>query len=243
MYYFLELFLILTIFVLPPIFTTESPTLGFVEFNLFHFLIYGFLGIYCFIRSKNFSEDYKTSENQHKYRWSRDVSLKPLTHLCFGSSNIVEPKSNFLKIIVFSLITLILLFGNGFLWQWIAKSPSTKLDYSKSIFVHLFQIVGMGLYAFYEETMYRNYLQGLISKFLENMVKSPIKEKFRFFVAEILSLLLFAFGHLYMGIFAVLNALIAGIILRFLVIKTKSIFPSSIVHFIYNLTLYSLMVI
>ena len=92
MYYFLELFLILTIFVLPPIFTTESPTLGFVEFNLFHFLIYGFLGIYCFIRSKNFSEDYKTSEYQHKYRWSRDVSLKPLTHLCFGSAYIVEPK-------------------------------------------------------------------------------------------------------------------------------------------------------
>lgn len=26
------------------------------------------------------------------YRWSRDVSLKPLTHLCLGSSNIVEPK-------------------------------------------------------------------------------------------------------------------------------------------------------
>ena len=27
-----------------------------------------------------------------QYRWARDVSLKPLTHLCFGSSNIVEPK-------------------------------------------------------------------------------------------------------------------------------------------------------
>jgi len=28
-----------------------------------------------------------------KYRWARDVSLKTLTHLCFGSPNIVEPKS------------------------------------------------------------------------------------------------------------------------------------------------------
>ena len=218
MYYFLELFIILTIFVLPPIFTTESPTVGFVEFNLFHFFIYGFLGIYCFIRSKNFSKDYKTSENQHILK--KEVS----------------------KIFVFSLITLILLFGNGFLWQWIAKSPSIKNDYSKSIFVHLFQIVGMGLYAFYEENMYRNYLQGLISRVLENIVKSPINKKSLFFVAELSALLLFAFGHLYMGIFAVLNALFAGIILRFLVIKTKSIFPSSIVHFIYNLTLYSLMV-
>ena len=218
MYYFLELFLILTIFVLPPIFTTESPTLGFVEFNLFHFCIYGFLGIYCFIRSKNFSENCKISENQHILK--KEVS----------------------KIFLFSAITLILLFGNGFLWQWIAKSPSTKLDYSKSIFVHLFQIVGMGLYAFYEENMYRNYLQGLISRVLENIVKSPINKKSLFFVAELSALLLFAFGHLYMGIFAVLNALFAGIILRFLVIKTKSIFPSSIVHFIYNLTLYSFMV-
>ncbi len=216
MYYFLELFLILTIFVLPPIFTTESPTLGFVEFNLFHFLIYGFLGIYCFIRSKSLSVSCKTSENQQK--------------------------SNFSKVLLLSIITLILLFGNGFFWQWISKSQTIKVDYSKGVLGHIFQILGMGLYAFYEENMYRNYLQGLISKFLENMVKSPIKEKFRFFVAEILSLLLFAFGHLYMGIFAVLNALIAGIILRFLVIKTKSIFPSSIVHFIYNLTLYSLMV-
>jgi hypothetical protein len=27
------------------------------------------------------------------YRWSRDTSFKPLTHLCLGSPNIVEPKS------------------------------------------------------------------------------------------------------------------------------------------------------
>ena len=27
-----------------------------------------------------------------QYRWSRKVSLKPLTHLCFGSPNIVETK-------------------------------------------------------------------------------------------------------------------------------------------------------
>ena len=153
MYYFLELFLILTIFVLPPIFTTESPTLGFVEFNLFHFFIYGFLGIYCFIRSKSLSASCKTSENQHILK--KEVS----------------------KILLLSIITLFLLFGNGFFWQWISKSQTIKVDYSKGVFGHIFQILGLGLYAFYEENMYRNYLQGLISKFLENMVKSPINKK------------------------------------------------------------------
>jgi hypothetical protein len=101
MYYFLELFIILVIFVLPPIFTTETPSVGFVEFTLFHFLIYGFLGIYCFIRSKSLSVSCKTSENQQK--------------------------SKFSKVLLLSIITLILLFGNGFFWQWISKSQTIKI--------------------------------------------------------------------------------------------------------------------
>ena len=36
--------------------------------------------------------NYEKNLKNNKYRWLRDVSLKPLTHLCFGSSNIVEPK-------------------------------------------------------------------------------------------------------------------------------------------------------
>ena len=36
--------------------------------------------------------DSSVTNNYEEYRWSRAVSLKPLTHLCFGSPNIVEPK-------------------------------------------------------------------------------------------------------------------------------------------------------
>ena len=49
--------------------------------------------------------------------------------------------------------------------------------------------------------------------------------------------LLFAFSHRYMGIPAVINALLCGIVLRICYKKTGSIFCGTAAHGCYNLTL------
>lgn len=212
MQYFLEFFTILAFFVLPPIFAHSSANI--IQFTFLQVLIYGFLGIYCFIRGKNLVTEniFYSQENTKK------ISIKHLLAL--------------------SIIILVFLFLNGYLWKIIARLNQEKIQLQKSVFYQLFQIFGIFVYAFYEETMYRYFLPTSIWKNLSIISKSENPPKWIFALSEIIALLLFSFGHLYMGIFAVLNGFFAGIALRFLVWKTKSVFPSTIIHFIYNLVLY-----
>ena len=212
MQYFLEFFTILAFFVLPPIFVHSSANI--IQFTFLQVLIYGFLGIYCFIRGKNLVTEniFYSQENTKK------ISTQHLLAL--------------------SIIILIFLFSNGYLWKIIARLNQEKIQLQKSVFYQFFQIFGILVYAFYEETMYRYFLPTSIGKNLSIISKSENPPKWIFALSEIIALLLFSFGHLYMGIFAVLNGFFAGIALRFLVWKTKSVFPSTIIHFIYNLVLY-----
>jgi len=212
MQYFLEFFTILAFFVLPPIFVHSSANI--IQFTFLQVLIYGFLGIYCFIRGKNLVTEniFYSQENTKK------ISTQHLLAL--------------------SIIILIFLFSNGYLWKIIARLNQEKIQLQKSVFYQFFQIFGILVYAFYEETMYRYFLPTSIGKNLSIISKSGNSPKWIFALSEIIALLLFSFGHLYMGIFAVLNGFFAGIALRFLVWKTKSVFPSTIIHFIYNLVLY-----
>ena len=212
MQYFLEFFTILAFFVLPPIFAHSSANI--IQFTFLQVLIYGFLGIYCFIRGKNL-----VTENTF---FSRENTKKISTK----------------HLLALSIIILIFLFSNGYLWKIIAGLNQEKIQLQKSVFYQLFQIFGIFVYAFYEETMYRYFLPTSIGKNLSIISKSENPPKWIFALSEIIALLLFSFGHLYMGIFAVLNGFFAGIALRFLVWKTKSVFPSTIIHFIYNLVLY-----
>ena len=172
------------------------------------------MGIYCLIRGKNLVTEniFYSQENTKK------ISTKHLLAL--------------------SIIILIFLFSNGYLWKIIAGLNQEKIQLQKSVFYQLFQIFGILVYAFYEEAMYRYFLPTSIGKNLSIISKSENSQKWIFTLSEIIALLLFSFGHLYMGIFAVLNGFFAGIALRFLVWKSKSVFPSTIIHFIYNLVLY-----
>lgn len=217
MQYFIELFVILTFFVIPPIFVSSTPTLGFVEFNIFQIITYGFLAVYSFFRGKILL---KNDSNEFP-------KIKTIT-------------SNKKKILL-SLLIFAFLFLNGLFWQTVSKSSFEKIGISKTLLSHIFQIIGIFIYAFYEETMYRNFLQVLLSKFFYVISPKQDFSKINFILSELIALLLFSLGHLYMGFFAVLNSFFAGITLRFLVLKTKSVFPSSFVHFFYNLILYILL--
>ena len=222
MHYIIELFVILTLLIIPPFFSNQVPKLTIPTFSWKDILIFGTIALYCFIRVK----DEKTKD--YPINYFKPNSIK----------NNISKKSIYLKTLLLSFISLGFLFLNGCFWQWISKAPVEKTFFSNSTLWYIFQIFGILGYAFYEEAMYRYFLPFSIGKNLSIISKSENPPKWIFTLSEIIALLLFSFGHLYMGIFAVLNGFFAGIALRFLVLKTKSVFPSTIIHFIYNLVLY-----
>ena len=98
----------------------------------------------------------------------------------------------------------------------------------------LFCILNFIFAAFYEEVVYRFYLTDSLTDLLTKI--SPIFEsKITLVVCEIITAILFALAHGYMGIFAIINALIAHFVLRYTYKKSNSIIPGFIAHFIYNM--------
>ena len=135
-------------------------------------------------------------------------------------------------------ITLILLFANSFFTELISQLfIKTKNDFFqiqkpsdfKSI---LFCILNFLFSAFYEETIYRFYLSKALNRFCEKMQNN----KNKFLICEGIPCVCFAFAHLYLGIFSVINAVIAHVILRGCYKKTNSIFVNTLVHSLYNIT-------
>ena len=51
-----------------------------------------------------------------------------------------------------------------------------------------------------------------------------------------IKIILFALAHKYLGIYAMINAFFACIVLRICYIKTQNIITNTIAHFLYNIT-------
>ena len=89
-------------------------------------------------------------------------------------------------------------------------------------------IAGTICAGFYEEVLYRFYLpeamRHLVAKF------PRIKQ----IVPEAVAVMLFALGHIYLGIFGVANALLCGIVLRLCMWRTHSLWYSLVPHVLYN---------
>lgn len=87
--------------------------------------------------------------------------------------------------------------------------------------------------AFCEETVYRLYLPSTLALFTAKINAC--------FLAEFISVAVFAFSHIYLGVPAVINAFLSGITLRFFAVKNKTILTGTISHFFYNITIFILM--
>lgn len=98
----------------------------------------------------------------------------------------------------------------------------------------LFCILNFILAAFYEEVIYRFYLTDFLYDILIK-INDVFNKKVTQVILEIITALLFAFAHSYMGFFAIINALIAHFVLRYTYKKSNSIIPGFIAHFIYNM--------
>ena len=135
-------------------------------------------------------------------------------------------------------ITLILLFANSFFTDLLAKifiktqNDFFQIQKPSDFSSILFCVLNFFFSAFYEETIYRFYLPKVLNRFCQKMQNNKTK----FLTSEGIPCICFAFAHLYLGIFSVINAVIAHVILRGCYKKTNSIFVNTLVHSLYNIT-------
>lgn len=90
--------------------------------------------------------------------------------------------------------------------------------------------------SFSEEVLYRVYLPDVLYTVSEKKLGSTKALAF----SEILSVLVFALSHRYLGIPAVINAGICGIFLRICYKKSGTVFAGFAAHFLYNIFMFIL---
>lgn len=99
-----------------------------------------------------------------------------------------------------------------------------------SIIFYFIILINFFSASLYEELLYRIYLPESLLMFCKK-INNKIFSKI---IPEIISIILFGLGHLYLGFIAVINAIISGIFLRLCYTKTHSLFINVLVHFLYN---------
>lgn len=209
-------------FVIPPLFV-NAPSVQHIDFTLFsvqnfsHFVI----AVFIFVFYK------KTVENDEQ------ISTK------------------ILKYLIYFVVIFILLFGISFICNFSAQkllnsensfvNSQVFVEIPQGFFDFLICIFNLLFAAFFEEVIYRFYIPFGIKNFLfrkvfdENQSKSyTIFEKSILLFIEIVTMLIFSFSHKYLGIFSVVNAAVAHLVLRFSFIRSKSLIPSTLAHFFYN---------
>ncbi|MCR4579691.1 MAG: CPBP family intramembrane metalloprotease [Treponema sp.] len=141
-------------------------------------------------------------------------------------------------LLVFPVIfTVSLLFCISLFMKFFSLLPafkdSSSLDVIQptSISSWIFCILNFLFAAFYEEIIYRFYLADSLYRLICR--KSDVK--IWLIVSEIFAGLAFAFAHLYLGVFSLINAALAHIVLRLCYKKSGTIWCGFAAHFIYNI--------
>lgn len=218
MIFLLQFSLILLIFVCPPLFATFSENLA-VDFSKFNYfaLISLVLALFLYFQDKRERFSQGNPVQDKKQGLWKAVDFTSGYFLTFGSLVICAA--------LFELIGLAL------------KTPSFEsVILPKNFSQGFFCAFTLAAAAFYEECLYRLYLPKAMKKIL-GRIRADEKTKAALnFLAEGAAVLLFAFAHRYQGLLALLNALLAGVILRFAFVKSKSIWPPYLAHLSFNAT-------
>lgn len=132
-------------------------------------------------------------------------------------------------IIVGSLLAVALLIKS--VSVYISPEETEKIALPNSVITWIYCILNFAFAAFYEEVIYRFYF----GDSLAYLLSLRFKWKCLPLICEVICALVFAFSHLYLGVLAVVNALIGHVILRVCYKKNKCLLPCAIAHFFYNL--------
>lgn len=229
--FFLQFFAILALFVLPPLFA-KSQSAGSVDLGKINY--YGLIS-FCAALFLLFQERME-SRRQMGESAAADTSGQKLD----GSRRLLGlafQSSAFL-----TTFGALLLTGTAFMLasDFFGLKESAVLTKPQGAIEWFVCVLTVFFAAFYEETVYRNYLpKCLLAAVLDNpRLGGPLagwKKAAARLLLEALVMALFALAHRWQGWAAVLNALAAGTILRLCFIKCKSLAPGIAAHFLYNL--------
>ena len=150
-----------------------------------------------------------------------------------------EQKNNstfFLKYVLSSSFVFCSLFACGLLIKgFAALFPSlvnpVDIDVPDTFVLWVNAVTGFLLSAVSEELIYRY----LVPDILIKLSSRKCIKKWKIILCEILSALIFAIPHYYLGLFGVINAFICQFLLRFFYRKYKTLIPLIAGHFLYNL--------
>lgn len=215
-----ELFLILAFFVFPSLFSAPSESVSIPSSSDIPWLtviLYTLLVTYMAIR-------YHTAK-KHSVVYGRKT--KALSFLMYISS---------------TLTTVLLLIAANFIVSKFAShysgdsfQPDINVS-AESLADNVFLVFWTALLASFEEFTYRWLLpERLISLWPVRLPEDSYTTT-RKIICEAAVICLFALSHRYMGWWAVLNALLAGIILRTRYFISGSVYPALFAHILYNLT-------
>jgi membrane protease YdiL (CAAX protease family) len=116
-----------------------------------------------------------------------------------------------------------------------------NIVFPKSIFGGINFVFGVLCAAFFEEIVYRFYLpQAMKDIFVKGKYDTSRKSFWLSILCETAALVLFSLGHIYLGLFGFLNALVCGAALRVCMLRTKSVWVSFVVHSAYNFLSFSI---
>ena len=116
------------------------------------------------------------------------------------------------------------------------RAPSPVLRAPHNALTWLNCICGTVAEVFYEEVLYRKYLPDAAIALLvtPRALQRPRAARLWRLLCEAGAIALFAAGHRYLGAFAVLNAAVAGAVLRRCYLRTQSLWVPCIAHCAYN---------
>lgn len=209
-YIFLQFALVFLFFILPPLLTNQAQVLRPLGTLTWMLAVEVALVVLLEFEHRKFFKEKSAQSKTQLFIHCLSVST-----LTLGLLMLAFALSQFLSITFPSLVhqNTEIAFPQT-LWQWISV-----------LLVFLVSAV-------YEEVLYRQFLP-----FVALLIAGKVK-LFQF-LAELVAVLVFAFSHRYLGLVAVINAFVCGIILRWCYIKTRSFVPGAIAHFLYNIIVFS----
>ena len=137
--------------------------------------------------------------------------------------------------VVTSFLLLCALLLNAKIWDLAtfffseSQSEVTK-TISEGFLENTYIVFSLFVSALYEELLFR--------QFLPEGALRAVNTKTARICTEIAIIMIFAMGHRYLGVWAVLNAFTTGCILRFFCIRTGSFISGFTAHFVYNLIVF-----
>lgn len=213
----LQFTILFAFFLLPPVFVPPENTasLSFSPFVFVYLILGVLLNIQSYRLKKMFAPVYPQKPGKFTYITTGTI--------CFG-----------IMMILFALVQIV-----GLIFPETSNAANFE-NLNLNPFKFSAIVFQLAVISFEEEVLYREFCPLCLDAFAAG--KDIKFRKVYKIIAEIFMLLIFAAGHRYLGLIAVLNAFLCGIVLRVCAFKTDSIYTGSIIHFIYNLINFLLLI-